>query len=112
MKAINRRKFLKSSLLGGVAATVIVKGKNANASATFGGYPDGMGVLVDLTRCVGCRSCEAACNKEQGLPAPAQPFDDMSVLDRNRRTSEGAYTVVNRYDIPEQDHPLFRKIQC
>ncbi|MBW2501469.1 MAG: 4Fe-4S dicluster domain-containing protein, partial [Deltaproteobacteria bacterium] len=39
-------------------------------------------------------------------------FDDMSVLDRNRRTSEGAYTVVNRYDIPEQDHPLFRKIQC
>ena len=49
MKAINRRKFLKSSLLGGVAATVIVKGKNANASATFGGYPDGMGVLVDLT---------------------------------------------------------------
>ncbi len=112
MKALNRRKFLKSSLLGGVAASVIAKGKDAAASSTFGGYPDGMGVLVDLTRCVGCRSCEAACNKEQGLPAPAQPFDDMSVLDHNRRTSEGAYTVVNRYDIPGQDHPLFRKIQC
>ena len=26
-----------------------------------------MGVLVDLTRCIGCRSCEAACNKEQKL---------------------------------------------
>ena len=112
MKAMNRRKFLKGSLLGGAAATVISKSSNANAATSFGGYPEGMGVLVDLTRCVGCRSCEAACNKEQGLPAPAQPFDDLSVLDHKRRTSEGAYTVVNKYDIPGQDHPLFRKIQC
>ena len=112
MRVMNRRKFLKGSLLGGVAASVFSKSKNANASAAFGGYPDGMGVLVDLTRCVGCRSCEAACNKDQGLPAPAQAFDDMSVLDHNRRTSEGAYTVVNRYEIPGRDHPLFRKIQC
>jgi len=112
MKAMNRRKFLKGSLLGGAVASVCSKNKSANASATFGGYPDGMGVLVDLTRCVGCRSCEAACNKEQGLPAPAQAFDDMSVLDHKRRTSEGAYTVVNRYEIQGKDHPLFRKIQC
>ncbi|MBW2506367.1 MAG: 4Fe-4S dicluster domain-containing protein [Deltaproteobacteria bacterium] len=109
---MNRRKFLKGSLLGGVAASVVGKSKNAKASTTFGGYPEAMGVLVDLTRCVGCRSCEAACNKEQGLPAPAQAFDDLSVLDHKRRTSEGAYTVVNRYEIPGQDHPLFRKIQC
>ena len=112
MKTLNRRKFLKGSLLTGATASLLCKSKSAEASGTFGGYPDGMGVLVDLTRCVGCRSCEAACNKEQGLPAPAQPFDDMSVLDHKRRTSEGAYTVVNRYDIPGSDHPLFRKIQC
>ena len=112
MKTLNRRKFLKGSLLTGATASLLAKSKSAEASGTFGGYPDGMGVLVDLTRCVGCRSCEAACNKEQGLPAPAQPFDDMSVLDHKRRTSEGAYTVVNRYDIPGSDHPLFRKIQC
>ena len=65
MKAMNRRKFLKGSLLGGAAASVVSKSKNADASASFGGYPDAMGVLVDLTRCVGCRSCEAACNKER-----------------------------------------------
>ena len=112
MKAMNRRKFLKGSLLGGAAASLVSKGRDAGAAATFGGYPDGMGVLVDLTRCIGCRTCEAACNKEQGLPTPAQPFDDLSVLEHKRRTSEGAYTVVNRYDIPGQDHPLFRKIQC
>jgi len=112
MKAMNRRKFLKGSLLGGTALSVLGKSKKADASETFGGYPNSMGVLVDLTRCVGCRTCEAACNKEQGLPEPAQPFNDLSVLDHKRRTSEGAYTVVNRYEIPGKKHPLFRKIQC
>ena len=43
MKAMNRRKFLKGSLLGGAAASVISKTKNADASASFGGYPDAMG---------------------------------------------------------------------
>jgi Fe-S-cluster-containing dehydrogenase component len=112
MKAMNRRKFLKGGLLGGTALSLLGKSKKADASETFGGYPDSMGVLVDLTRCVGCRTCEAACNKEQGLPDPAQPFDDISILDHKRRTSEGAYTVVNRYEIPGSEHPLFRKIQC
>ncbi|MEW6221103.1 MAG: 4Fe-4S dicluster domain-containing protein [Thermodesulfobacteriota bacterium] len=111
MSTLNRRKFLKGGLLGGAAATVLGT-KKAEAAHSFGGYPESMGVLVDLTRCVGCRSCEAACNKEQGLPTPAQPFDDQSVLNQKRRTSEGAYTVVNRYEVPGQDHPLFRKIQC
>lgn len=112
MKKLDRRKFLKGSVAGGVLASCLGKSSKAEASKTFGGYPDGMGVLVDLTLCVGCRSCEAACNKEQGLPAPDRPFDDYSVLDEKRRTSEGAYTVVNRYNAPGHDHPLFRKIQC
>ncbi len=113
MAKINRRKFLKTTLAGGVAATAVAgKQKNALAGGSFGGYPDSMGVLVDLTRCVGCRTCEAACNKEQGLPAPSRSFDDLSVLDKTRRTTESAYTVVNKYEVSTQDHPLFRKIQC
>jgi hypothetical protein len=36
MKAMNRRKFLKGSLLGGAAASVISKSKNADASPSFG----------------------------------------------------------------------------
>lgn len=76
-----------------------------------------MGVLVDLTRCIGCRSCEAACNAEQKLPPPQKPFNDLSVYDerehnRRRRTDETRYTVVNRYEIQGIDHPLFRKVQC
>ena len=113
--AINRRRFLQGSLAGAAAATVSL-GKNTEA-ATFEGYPDAMGVLVDLSRCVGCRSCEAACNREQKLPAPEKPFNDFSVFDeihhgQKRRTDETRYTIVNRYDIPGREHPLFRKIQC
>lgn len=117
MKKINRRKFLKGSLAGGVVAAATASAAQAKAAGSFEGYPDGMGVLVDMTKCVGCRTCEAACNKEQKLPAPDKPFDDMSVYDETRhgglkrRTTEKAYTVVNRYDTPD-DGPVFRKFQC
>ncbi len=119
MKKLNRRSFLKGGLAGGAAIAAVGTSKQAVAGThTFVGYPDSMGVLVDLTKCVGCRTCEAACNKEQGLPAPDKPFDDMSVFAEKRegglprRTSEKAYTVVQKYDVPGREHPLFRKVQC
>jgi Fe-S-cluster-containing dehydrogenase component len=117
MKNMNRRSFLKGGLATGLAAATVAP-RSATASATFGGYPNSMGVLVDFTRCVGCRTCEAACNKEQGLPAPDKPFDDLSVYEereneQQRRTSEKAYTVVNRYDQTDRKNgPVFRKFQC
>ncbi len=113
---VSRRSFLKGGLAGTVAASVMQE-RQATAAHDFQGYPDAMGVIVDLTRCVGCRSCEAACNKEQKLPEPTEPFDDYSVFEQThhgqkRRTDEAHYTVVNKYELPEIDHPLFRKIQC
>lgn len=112
---INRRRFLQGGLVASAAATVSLAKKTE--AATFEGYPNAMGVLVDLSRCVGCRSCEAACNIEQKLPAPAKPFNDFSVFEelhhgQKRRPDETRYTVVNRYEIPGREHPLFRKIQC
>ncbi|WP_035247752.1 4Fe-4S dicluster domain-containing protein [Desulfogranum mediterraneum] len=115
-KLLNRRTFLKGSLAGSAAAVSLSRSPEAKA-ATFEGYPDSMGVLVDLSRCVGCRSCEAACNEEQQLPLPEKPFNDFSVFDelhhgQKRRTDETRYTVVNRYEVPGLDHPLFHKVQC
>jgi Fe-S-cluster-containing dehydrogenase component len=79
----------------------------------FEGYPDSFGVLHDTTLCVGCRSCEAACNEVNSLPQPEQPFDDLSVLDRKRRTHAAAYTVVNKYEVDNYPmSPVFRKSQC
>ena len=107
---MKRRDFLKACTICGVGATLGVSKKAWGAS--FEGYPERMGVLVDLTRCVGCRSCEAACNKEQQLPASKASFDDQSVFGKKRRPTEGAYTVVNRYEIKREGGPVYRKIQC
>src|SRR5512137_517650 len=107
---MKRRDFLKGCIIGGAAASLGVTTKSW-AVGSFEGYPDAMGVLVDTTRCIGCRSCEAACNKEQQLPAPDVPFDDMSVFEEKRRPTEKAYTVVNRYE-QKSGGPVYRKVQC
>ena len=108
---MKRRDFLKGCLMTGAAASLGVTSKSW-AVGSFEGYPNAMGVLVDTTRCVGCRSCEAACNKEQKLPEPDVSFDDTSVFEEKRRTSEKAYTVVNRYDAKDGKNPPYRKMQC
>jgi formate dehydrogenase iron-sulfur subunit len=118
MKGITRRRFLTACAAGG-ALSLAASADKALGAGNFKGYPDGMGVLVDLTRCVGCRTCEAACNREQDLPAPEKPFDDLSVFDegeegRMRRTDAAHYTVVNRYEVGEgkEAKPVYRKMQC
>jgi len=108
---MKRRDFLKSCLACGTAA-MLGSSDKAWGVSSFEGYPDRMGVLVDLTRCVGCRSCEAACNKEQRLPEPDLPFDDLSVFEEKRRPTEKAYTVVNRYEAENEETAIYRKIQC
>ena len=92
-----RRTFLGLLGAAGVGAAL---GKSAHAAGNkqFTGHPGSCGVLFDATRCIGCRRCEAGCNKVNELPAPARPFDDLSVLDVKRRTDAKTYTVVNRYD--------------
>ncbi|RPJ80820.1 MAG: hypothetical protein EHJ94_05750, partial [Deltaproteobacteria bacterium] len=90
--SISRRKCLKWI---GAAGLGSVAGKSAFAAGNkhFEGYPESFGVLHDITLCVGCRSCEAACAKVNELPAPDKPFTDLSVLQEKRRTTAKAYTV-------------------
>ncbi|MGB5156690.1 4Fe-4S dicluster domain-containing protein [Desulfobacterium sp. N47] len=109
--SISRRKFLGWIGAAGMGSAV---GKSALASGNkhFEGYPESFGVLHDITRCVGCRSCEAACNTVNELPVPDKAFTDLAVLDEKRRTTSKTYTVVNRYDVPGKKEPVFRKIQC
>lgn len=109
---MNRRSFLGTvaSISG---AAIVGSGTLAHASGDFSGYPNSYGLLTDLTLCVGCRSCEKACNEENKLPAPATPFDDASVFSQTRRPDAHAYTVVNRYENPkDKNAPIYRKIQC
>jgi len=111
---ITRRKFLGWMGAGSAALGITpVRSASASSDIHFEGFPDSFGVLHDIARCVGCRSCEESCNKVNELAKPDKPFKDKTVLDTKRRTTSKSYTVVNRYDnFPELENPVFRKIQC
>ncbi len=111
---ITRRNFFKFATITGAAALT----PKSSAHAWKSRAPsDPYGCLVDLTRCIGCRKCEQACQEVNGLPAPERSFEDLTVLDKKRRPDERAFTVVNRYysgKIDERDQliPTFVKMQC
>jgi formate dehydrogenase iron-sulfur subunit len=110
--SISRRKFLGWLGAAGMGSTL---GKTARAASnkSFAGYPQSNGVLYDSTRCIGCRKCEEGCNRVNELPAPDRPFSDLSVMDRERRTTAKTYTIVNRYDSSHgAQGPQYRKVQC
>jgi Fe-S-cluster-containing dehydrogenase component len=108
---LKRRDFLRAAAAAGGAA-FLGSSADALASPDLSGWPDRMGMLTDLTECVGCRTCESACNAANRLPAPDVPFDEKSVFDRKRRPTASAYTVVNRYEAKGIANPVYRKVQC
>ena len=109
---IDRRNFLKS--LSAIGLSGIVGGSDkAFASENFSGYPNQLGMLTDLTICIGCRLCEKACKEAHGLPPHKKPVEDKSVFDEIRRPDDTFLTVVNRYtDIDNENAPIYRKVQC
>jgi formate dehydrogenase iron-sulfur subunit len=109
--SISRRIFLGWMGAAGLTGAL---GTSARAASNhdFKGNPDSMAVLHDITRCIGCRKCEGACNAVNDLPAPDKPFDDLTVLAQKRRTTAKTYTVVNHYPVGETGRPAYAKIQC
>lgn len=100
---MNRRSFVKT--LGAVGiATLPAKKISAEEKTEAKEF---MGILVDTTECVGCRSCEEACAEAHGFPAP-DPDD--SVFDTVRKTSITQWTLVNRFEV--DDNEIFVKKQC
>jgi formate dehydrogenase iron-sulfur subunit len=113
---VNRRGFVKLAGAAGVAA-VVGDASRAAASTSGAAAParradDGVAMLVDTTRCVGCRACEAACSEANGLPAPAMAGEE-KVFATTRSTGTKAYTVVNRFAGPDGGAASrFVKKQC
>jgi len=113
---INRKTFL--GILVSSTSTFILKSKRKVEAAWKSQAPeDPYGCLVDLTRCVGCRECEEACNNINKLPKPNFSFNDLKILDKKRRPDDKAFTIINRYypgKMDKQDNPTptFVKTQC
>lgn len=106
---LSRRTFIK---LAGAAGAAGVAAAPARAEASPLRAVDTPAVLVDTTRCAGCRACEAACAEANSLAAPAMAGED-AVFDKPRTTDVGVYTVVNRFPAPAApDAVRFVKRQC
>jgi formate dehydrogenase iron-sulfur subunit len=108
--SLSRRKFLKLAGAAGAAGAALAP--HAAHASTVVASGRGRGLLIDTTRCVGCRACEAACSEKNGLPEPALS-GDARVFDVKRTTAPQAYTVVNRYANPNNaSEPRYVKTQC
>ena len=99
--ALDRRQFLKVAAAGACAGSAAAAEQPVDTT-------EFCGVLVDTTRCIGCRACERACSEEHGLPVPDVEND--GALERRRDTSEARWMVVNRFETSKGE--VFVKRQC
>jgi formate dehydrogenase iron-sulfur subunit len=101
---MDRRGFLKTSLVvGGTALT-----SNKARAQEQHDPKEFVGILVDTTRCIGCRACEVACSEVHDNYVPDVIND--GALEAHRKTSDKQWTVVNRYKTEKGD--VFVKTQC
>ena len=89
---MDRRGFLKTSVVVGGTA---LAGKKLNAQEQHN-PEEFIGILVDTTRCIGCRACEIACGETHDLIVPDVLSD--GALEKHRKTSEKQWTVVNKFE--------------
>lgn len=113
----SRRVFLKTAALAGVCSSVANPGmRRALASGIGHISEDWMGVLVDLTKCNGCRQCEAACQEAAGFPVPTkEELLDESVFNHRRHLGSRGYTTVNRLEAGgngAENRPVYVKTNC
>jgi len=111
---LKRRSFLKLIAFGATATVITPRASSAWQSKA---PVDPFGCLVDITRCIGCRKCEQACNSINELPPGQTSFSDLTVFDERRRPDVSQFTVVNRYHTGRIDDkgqlvPDFVKVQC
>jgi len=119
---ISRRKFLE---VAGIAGSALLVGGRKPAAAAGSaqaaqvGHAAGKngvefyGMLVDTTKCIGCRSCEEACNEKNKLQKPEVSFASDSVFEKKRDTTPEAFTVLNKFpNEKEPDKPIFVRKQC
>jgi len=113
---LSRRNFFKVCGAGGAA--LAAPSDSAMGKSLPHDPEKEYGCLVDTTLCVGCRKCEQACNQRHRLPAPEASFEELAVLENERRMDETTYTVVNKYypknigTLTWRQRPTFVKFQC
>lgn len=96
---MDRRTFLKTIGVGlaGAAGGSLLNPRTSRSQGAFE-VEEFFGILIDTTRCIGCRRCEKACAEVNGLPIPdISEKANESVLKPMRKTSPTQYTITNLY---------------
>ena len=103
-RTLSRRSLFKGI---GVASATAAIGSTAARAVPESSGDEFHGMLIDTTKCVGCRTCEAACAASKGLPHP-----DLgpAALEAVRDMSDRELTVVNRF--ATSSGYAFLKKQC
>lgn len=101
---MKRRTFF--GFLGLAAGTTLVGTRKASAESIV--RPDGNAMLIDLTKCIGCRTCEAVCAQTNGLPEPS--YNPETVDKIQRTTTDKNWVVVNKHTTSKGD--VFARTQC
>ncbi len=106
-RTLSRRDFLK--IVGAGTTGTVAAGLAANiypVSASGAASADAWGMLIDLTRCIGCNSCSLACKEANRLPKPQGVPDKLD---------SDAYTFVALREVPAANGKLdavYVKRQC
>jgi formate dehydrogenase iron-sulfur subunit len=87
-KKLTRRVFLKTACLSAGSGLLLSGVQRAAASEVVQG--DTVGMLIDLTRCVGCNSCALACREVNELGDPNEVPDELA---------PDAYTFVESMEV-------------
>ena len=90
---MNRRELLKTMGVAAGSTLLLSKPSKAEEAASLA---DPLGILVDTTRCLGCRTCEWACAEAHG--DSGVEYEDQVDFSTERTTSEDHWTVVNQYE--------------
>ncbi len=102
---MKRRDVLKTlCAVGGTTAAASTL--HAQEETAIVGERDVLGVLVDTTKCIGCRMCEYACAEANDLPTPNPDIE----LGPDRQATPEQWTAVSRYETDAG--PVTVKRQC
>lgn len=105
---VDRRRFLGLAAAAGAAG---LAARPERAEAAVARAVNTPAVLVDTTRCIGCRGCEAACSETNHLPDPVMPGRE-AVFATRRATDVRTFTVVTRATADRRGDPRYVKRQC
>jgi formate dehydrogenase iron-sulfur subunit len=102
--SLNRRQFIKLAGLGLGGMLLLPQGAEASEEVDA---ENGVAMLYDATKCIGCRACQNACKDWNGTAA--EP-DATGLYDAPLELSADTWTLIQLY--VEGDERSFVKHQC